>query len=83
MLTGQDGVAAAGAYHPNASPGPYQIRVTAQYRGAMATAFISQMNIAQKKGHGKLIATLVILGAAGGAAVAYRGKAVADLLQAR
>src|SRR5262245_22595015 len=36
LLTDQDGVASAGAYHPNASPGPYQIRVTAQFQGATA-----------------------------------------------
>src|SRR6185295_2980109 len=74
VVTGLDGLANAGAYHPNATAGPYQIRVNAQFQGAAATAYISQINIAEKKGHGKLIATLLILGAAGGAAIAYRDR---------
>src|SRR5262249_33960058 len=48
VVTGQDGLANAGAYHPNATAGPYQIRVNAQFQGATATAYISQINIAEK-----------------------------------
>src|SRR6185369_6709171 len=74
VLTAPDGMAAAGIYHPNSNVGSYQIRVTAQLRGESATAFIPQTNIGERKSHGKLIATLAIVGAAAGAAVAYRNK---------
>ncbi len=74
VMSGPDGVAVAGVYHPNALMGPYQIRVTAQSNGESASAFILQTNIAEKQGHGKLIAIIAIAGGAAAAAVAYHGK---------
>ena len=74
VMTDQDGKAAAGVYHPNATTGSYQIRVTAEFQGQTGTAVIRQTNIAEKTGHGKLIATIAIAAAAAGAAVAYRNR---------
>jgi|SRR5437867_3604221 len=65
--TGADGLASGGTYHPNATEGPYQIQVRAEFQGEIATAVISQTNIARGQGHKKLIAIVAI---AGGAAVA-------------
>ncbi len=72
--TGPDGMASAGMFHPNGITGPYQIRATAQFQGETATVLISQMNIEEGKGHGKLIATMVIVAAAAGAVIAFHGK---------
>lgn len=74
VMTGPDGLASAGVFHPNANTGSYQIRVTAELQGEMASAVISQTNIAEKKGRGKLIAALAIAAAAAGAAIAYSRK---------
>jgi hypothetical protein len=74
VLTGPDGLASAGVFHPNATTGSYQIRVTAELQGEIASAVISQANIAEKKGRGKLIAALAIAAAAAGAAIAYSRK---------
>jgi hypothetical protein len=65
VRTGPDGLASAGPFHPNSITGMYQIRVTAEFQGATAMALLSQTNIPEKKGHGKLIAILAIAGAAG------------------
>jgi len=74
VVTGPDGVANAGPFHPNASAGPYQITVRAQYQQQTASANILQTNAAKDGGvvvgHKKLIAILAIAGAAAGAAVA-------------
>lgn len=70
--TSDDGLASAGAFHPNAIPGPYQIQVRAAFQGQTAIAAIPQTNIEQKSGRGKLIAILAIAGAAAGAAIAAR-----------
>jgi len=72
--TGTDGLASAGVFHPNSISGSYQIRVTAEYQGQTAAALISQTNVAERKGHGKLIAIGAIVGAAAGAAIAFRNK---------
>jgi hypothetical protein len=72
VTTGQDGVASVGAYHPNAIEGPYQIRIRVEFQGQTAMAFVSQSNVAKKKGHGKLIAILAISGAAAAAVIASR-----------
>jgi len=74
VITGQDGLAAAGMFHPNATTGPYQIRVSAQLEAETATAVISQINATERKGHGKLFTVLIVAGAAAGAALAYRKK---------
>lgn len=74
VTTTSDGTAVAGVYHPNSNTGPYQIRITAEYQGETASAVISQANIPEKKGHGKLIATVAIIAAAAGAAVAFHSK---------
>jgi hypothetical protein len=74
VMTGPEGVASAGVYHPNATTGSYQVRVTAEFGGETVTAGISQTNIAERKGHGKLIAVLAIAGAAAAAAVLARKK---------
>jgi len=71
-LTDSDGLATAGNYHPNAILGSYQIQARAQVQGQMATALIAQENVAGSKGHGKMIAVLVIAGAAAGAVIASR-----------
>jgi hypothetical protein len=72
--TGPDGLARAGTYHPNEVIGPYQIRVTAEIPEAAALAVISQVNLAERKGHGKLIAILAVAGGAAAAAVVYHNK---------
>ena len=80
LTTGDDGVAAARGLKPNNVAGEFQIRVTASYRGVTARALITQNNAAPsapvaKKGSGKTIAILAILGGgAAGAAVALAGK---------
>jgi hypothetical protein len=74
VTTDQDGLASAGVFHPNSIVGSYQIRVTAELQGETATTIISQTNISEKKGRGKLIAIVAIVGAAVGAAIAFRNK---------
>jgi hypothetical protein len=70
VVTGGDGNANAGAFHPNGSEGPYQVVVRAEFQGQMATTTILQTNVAKSGGHKKTIAILLIAGAAAGAAVA-------------
>jgi hypothetical protein len=72
--TDQDGLASAGAFHPNSLSGSYQIRVTAEFQGETAIAAINQANIAGQKGHGKWIAIGAIVAGAAGAAIAFRNK---------
>jgi hypothetical protein len=74
LTTGPDGLAVTGAYHPNATKGAYQIQVRAEFQGQVATASIPQMNVAQKKGRGKLIAIVAIAGAAATAAIVHNRK---------
>jgi len=74
ILTGQDGRAAAGPYHPNSITGSYQIRVTADLQGVTGAVAIPQTNVGEKKGHGKLWATIAIGAAVGAAAFAFKGK---------
>ena len=69
VLANTDGVANAGPYHPNAATGAYEIQIRAEFRRALATASISQMNVVQGRGHKKMIA-LIAIGAAAGAAIA-------------
>src|SRR5262249_904930 len=74
VITDQDGLASAGALHPNSLTGSYQIRVTAEFQGETAIAAISQTNVGGKKGHGKWMGVAAIVAAAAGAAVAFRNK---------
>ena len=74
VTTDQDGLASAGAFHPNSATGSYQIRVTAEIQGQSAIATINQENLGGKKGHGKWIAVGAIAGAAAAAAIAFKGK---------
>jgi hypothetical protein len=75
VVTNADGFASAGPYHPNETKGSYPISVLAEFQGAMATAAISQMNIAEGQGHKKMIAIIAIVGgAAAAAAVAAHGS---------
>jgi hypothetical protein len=62
--TDSRGIASTGRYHPNAITGSYNIDVKAEFQNQMATAQIPQENLAKGKGRGKLIAILVIAGAA-------------------
>ncbi|HEY2384049.1 MAG TPA: hypothetical protein VGK48_22975 [Terriglobia bacterium] len=70
LVTGPDGIANAGPFHPNASDGPYQVVVKVEFQGQMATASILQTNVAKGGGHKKLILIFAIAGAAAAAAVA-------------
>src|SRR6476660_5347040 len=53
VFTGDDGIAAARGFHPNALTGNYQVQVRAEYQGQSTTSSIAQSNITQGKGHGK------------------------------
>jgi hypothetical protein len=68
--TDSGGVASTGSYHPNDIAGAYNIAVRAELQNQVATIQIPQENISRGKGHGKLIAILVIAGAAVAAVVA-------------
>src|SRR4030095_9493490 len=74
VTSDQDGLASAGAFHPNSASGSYQIRVTAEIQGQSAIATINQSNIAGKKGRGKWIAVGGIAAAAAAAAIAFKGQ---------
>jgi hypothetical protein len=74
VITGSDGLATAGAFHPNAIPGRYQVLVNAEFQGRSALSLITQTNIAEGRGRGKVIATLAIVGAAAAAVVVFRSK---------
>jgi len=67
VFTGDDGIAAARGFHPNALTGGYQIQVRAEYQGQTTSVSIAQTNITQGKGHGK---TFLIVGIAAAAAAA-------------
>src|SRR3954447_25651187 len=47
VMTGPDGIANAGAFHPNSVEGPYQITVRAEYQRQTAAASILQTNISR------------------------------------
>src|SRR5689334_14707788 len=66
VMTGADGVASAGPFHPNGIEGTYQIVVRAEYQRQTTSATILQTNISKGGGHKKLIAILAIAGAAAG-----------------
>jgi len=74
VVTGADGTANAGPFHPNATEGPYQIVIRAEFQGRMATTSILQTNVAKGGGHKKLIAILAIAGAAAAAGIAAHGN---------
>ena len=74
VLANTDGVANAGPYHPNAATGAYEIQIRAEFRRALATATISQMNVVQGKRHKKMITIIAIAGAAAGAAIAAHAR---------
>lgn len=70
VITGPDGLASAGAYHPNAEEGTYQISVRAEFQGQSVVTAVEQRNIGPGGGRGRTFAILGILGAAAGAAAA-------------
>lgn len=70
LVTGPDGIANAGPFHPNALEGPYQIVVRAEFEGQTATTSILQRNVAKGGGHKKLILIFAIAGAAAAAGIA-------------
>jgi len=72
VLTGRDGTANAGLYHPNEIQGSYHIQVRAEFQGRNASTIISQTNAAQGKGHKKLLAVIALAGAAAAATIAAR-----------
>jgi hypothetical protein len=80
VQTDEKGTAVAHGLRPNQTAGRFQIHVTASYRGAKATATISQINAepAAAKGNGKTFLILALIGgaAAGGvaAALGHGGK---------
>jgi len=74
VLANNDGVANAGPYHPNAATGTYEIQIRAEFRRALATTTISQVNVGQSKSHKKMIAIIAIAGAAAGAAIAVHAR---------
>jgi hypothetical protein len=74
VLTGSDGRASAGPYHPNSITGSYQIRITTDFQGQTGSITVPQTNIAERRGHGKLLATIAIGAAVAGAALAFKGK---------
>jgi hypothetical protein len=76
--TGPDGLAASGAFHPNNIQGSYPIQVRAEYEGMSASAALSQTNIGQRKGHGKLFAIVAIAAAAGAAIVVQQRRNSGD-----
>jgi len=72
--SGPDGMASAGVFHPNGVTGLYQLRANAQFQTDTATVLIAQTNTEQSIGHKKLIATVAIIAAAAGAAIAFHGS---------
>ncbi len=84
ITTDSQGRATARGLRPNNASGQYQIRVTASFQGKMATATITQTNVAAAAGaaaagglSGKLIAILAVAGGAaiaGGVVAATRGN---------
>jgi len=74
VTTGPDGIANAGPFHPNATAGPFQVTVRAEFQGQTATAAILQTNVAKGTGHKKLIAIVAIAGAAAAAGIAAHGN---------
>jgi len=74
VMTGADGVAESGAYHPNGITGSYQIQIRAEYQGETAMVQVSQINIEQTRGRGKKIAIIAIAGGAALAAITARSK---------
>jgi hypothetical protein len=76
--TDSQGSAVARGLRPNSIAGQFEIRVTASWRGSVASATLAQTNAepAIKSGHSKTIAIVVAIAgaAAGGAVLAARGK---------
>jgi hypothetical protein len=75
VATDQRGVASARGLKPNSVAGKMEIHVNASYQGQMASSVITQFNMAvpaAKRGSGKVIAVLAIIGAAA-AGGAYAG----------
>lgn len=80
VTTDDRGEAAPKTLKFNAVPGRVPIHVAASYRGLVARAIITQTTVVppgekagsdERRGHGKLIAVLVALGAAAGGGAAY------------
>jgi len=75
ILTDGDGRAMGRSVRPNKTPGRFEVRVTASYQGATATARIVQVNaesVELTRGSSRKVAILAIIGvaAAGGAVLA-------------
>ncbi|MBZ5594122.1 MAG: hypothetical protein LAP39_17920 [Acidobacteriia bacterium] len=77
IQTDEKGSATGRGLRPNQVSGRFQIRVTASYRGATASAVISQINAepaAAKGGGGKIFLIIALIGgAAAGGLVAAKG----------
>jgi hypothetical protein len=82
VQTDARGMAAARDMRPNAIAGQFRIRVTASWRGQAGAATVTQTNAEPvvKAGNSKKIAIIAIIAgvAAGGAAMAARGKSGAE-----
>ena len=76
LQTDEKGLATGRGLRPNQTAGRFQIRVTASYRGATASAAISQINAepaATDGGGKKFLIIALIAGAAAGGLVAAKG----------
>ena len=78
MVSDNQGQAVARGFRPNGLKGQYQIRVNASYRGQTASTAINQTNAALTASgaaasgvSGKLIAILVVVGAAAAGGIVY------------
>src|SRR5262249_31955954 len=67
LTTNPEKLATAEEYHPNATPGSYQIQVRAEYQNQLANALIDQTNMETGKSHAKLIITMLAIATATGA----------------
>jgi hypothetical protein len=76
VTTDSRGIAVANGFRPNTASGPFQIRVTAMYRGQSATAVVDQSNVARSgRVSGKALAIVgaVAVAATVGGVLATRG----------
>jgi hypothetical protein len=69
MATDQEGKAVARGLAPNSTPGAFEIRVTATFRGRTARASVSQTNAAPLKAESGNTRKLLVIGLIAGAAV--------------
>ena len=76
VQTDEKGLAVGRGLHPNQTAGQFQIRVTASYQGAMASAVISQINAAPAATSGGGGKKFLIIALIGGAAAGGLGAAL-------